>query len=142
MTVASILAGKGKDVFTLSPDRPLSQVVDELATRRIGAIVITSADGKVCGIVSERDIVRDISKFGVAVLDRPVSSCMTAKVITCSENDTVDQVMGVMTKSRFRHVPVSRNGKLVGIISIGDVVKRKIEDTEREAAELRNYIAG
>lgn len=141
MTVASILADKGRDVFTIAPDTLMSEVVDILALKKIGAMVVTEAGGKVCGIVSERDIVRDIATRGAGVLDQPISSCMTRKVVSCHERDTVDQVMTVMTENRFRHLPVIVDGKLSGIISIGDVVKRKIEMTVRDAEELRNYIA-
>jgi CBS domain-containing protein len=141
MTVASILAEKGRAVFTTGPDTLLSQAIDQLASKRVGAIVVTDKNGKVSGIVSERDIVRELSRKGISVLDQPVSSCMTHKVLTCSESDTVDTVMTVMTTNRFRHLPVVAGGKLAGIISIGDVVKRKIEQAERDAEHLRNYIA-
>ena len=141
MTVASILADKGSEVSTIDPDRLVSEVVDILATKRIGALVVTDASGKVCGIVSERDIVREIATRGAGILDQPISACMTRKVVSCHERDTVDQVMAVMTENRFRHLPVIVDGRLAGIISIGDVVKRKIEMTERDAEELRNYIA-
>lgn len=141
MTVANILASKGRAVFTTEPETPMSRVVDQLAQKRVGAIVVTDKAGKICGIVSERDIVRELARKGPEVLSRPVSVCMTAKVVTCSEKDTVDDVMAVMTANRFRHLPVEHGGRLSGIISIGDVVKRKIERAEQDAAELRNYIA-
>ncbi len=141
MTVALILADKGRDVFTLSPDTRMADAVDLLASKRIGALVITRQDGAVSGILSERDVVREIATRGPAVLDRPISEFMTKKVIACAESDTVDAVMGIMTRNRFRHLPVVHNGKLAGIVSIGDVVKRKIEQAERDAEELRNYIA-
>ncbi|MEZ5800952.1 MAG: CBS domain-containing protein [Nitratireductor sp.] len=142
MTVALILADKGREVFTMRPETSVSDVVDILASKKIGAVVITDASDVVCGIVSERDIVREISLRGASVLDQPVTQCMTRKVVSCSEEDTVDAVMGIMTNHRFRHLPVTANGKLAGIISIGDVVKRKIEQAVRDAEELRNYIAG
>jgi CBS domain-containing protein len=141
MTVASILAEKGRAVFTTSPETLLSEAVDQLAAKRVGAIVVTDAKGRVAGIVSERDIVRELSRKGTSVLGKPISECMTHKVLTCTESDTVDEVMSVMTANRFRHLPVVTNGKLAGIISIGDVVKRKIEQAERDAEHLRNYIA-
>lgn len=141
MTVALILAEKGRSVFTTSPTTLLSAVIDQLAAKRIGAIVITEKNGKVCGIVSERDVVRELSKKGASALNQPVSSCMTHKVLTCSESDMVDEVMAIMTANRFRHLPVVKADKLAGIISIGDVVKRKIHQAERDADELRNYIA-
>ncbi|MCB1430408.1 MAG: CBS domain-containing protein [Nitratireductor sp.] len=142
MTVALILADKGRDVFTVDPQTAVSDVVDTLASKKIGAIVVTDASGVVCGIVSERDIVREISLRGAGMLDQPVSHCMTRKVVSCSEEDTIDAVMGIMTRNRFRHLPVTASGKLTGIVSIGDVVKRKIEQAVRDAEELRNYIAG
>ncbi|MEZ5872693.1 MAG: CBS domain-containing protein [Nitratireductor sp.] len=142
MTVALILADKGRDVFTMLPETAVSDVVDILASKKIGAVVITDASGVVCGIVSERDVVREISLRGAGILDQPVAQCMTRKVVSCSEEDTVDAVMSVMTRNRFRHLPVTANGKLSGIVSIGDVVKRKIEQAERDAEDLRNYIAG
>jgi len=141
MTVASILAAKGTDVLTARPDTLLSGIVDTLAEKRIGAIVVTDAKGAIAGIVSERDVVREIARQGAAVLDQPVSSIMTRKVISCRENDTINHVMNIMTRHRFRHMPVQRDGRLAGIISIGDVVKRRIEVIERDAEELRNYIA-
>lgn len=141
MTVASILAEKGRDVLTIGPGTPMSQVVDQLASKKIGAMVVTESDGSVCGIISERDIVREIAKHGASVLNQPVSAFMTRKVVACDERDTVDQVMTIMTENRFRHLPVISGGKLSGLISIGDVVKRKIEMSERDAEELRNYIA-
>jgi len=140
MTVANILASKGREVFTTMPEAPLVEVVDRLASKRIGAIVVTDKSGKICGIVSERDIVRELARRGPDILSRPVSDCMTPKVFTCSEKDTIDEVMGVMSANRFRHLPVETGGRLAGIISIGDVVKLKIEKAEQDAAELRNYI--
>lgn len=141
MTVASILAEKGRDVFSLKPDTIMSNALDVLAQERIGAIVVVDGEERVCGILSERDVVRAISRSGASVLDKPISDHMTRAVISCVEADTIDHVMSVMTENRFRHVPVENGGKLVGIISIGDVVKRKIEQAERDAQELRNYIA-
>jgi CBS domain-containing protein len=141
MTVASILAQKGRDVATAGPSDTLARVADQLAARRIGAMVIVDKGGKVCGIVSERDVVREVARSGAAALDLPARQCMTADVVSCSESDTIDQVMSVMTQRRFRHLPVVSKGKLAGIVSIGDVVKRKIEQAERDAASLRDYIA-
>ncbi len=140
MTVKSILEGKGRDVLTLPPDAKLSDAIGLLAERRIGALVV-SASGGIDGILSERDIVRCLASKGAAALDQPVSAVMTANVQTCDEASTVNEVMEVMTRGRFRHLPVQKNGKLDGIVSIGDVVKRRIEDAEREANEIREYIA-
>ncbi len=141
MTVASILSEKGREVVTADVDTPLAAIVETLATRRIGAIVVTQSNGKVCGIISERDVVREIADKGVGVLDGPVSTCMTSKVVSCGENDTINHVMTVMTRHRFRHLPVIADGRLTGIVSIGDVVKRRMEQIERDAEEMRNYIA-
>lgn len=141
MTVGLILAEKGREVLSIPPDASMSDAVDLLAGKRIGAVVVTDARGKLVGIVSERDIVREISVHGAAVLDRPVSSCMTRSVVTCQETDTIDQVMAAMTAHRFRHMPVVNAGRLVGLVSIGDVVKSKIRQAEHDAEELRNYIA-
>lgn len=141
MTVASILAEKGRDVFTIDQDAKMSKVVDILTENRVGAMVVVDSNGKVAGIISERDIVREISKSGASVLKQPIATCMTRAVISCDETDTVDQVMGVMSTNRFRHVPVVTDGNLAGIISIGDVVKRKIQQAEKDAEDLRNYIA-
>lgn len=142
MTVAAILAGKGGSVVTASPTTSLQDISTTLAEHKIGAIVTVEQDGSVCGIASERDVVRKIAELGGDALSNPISSCMTMNVISCTSSDTVDHVMGVMTQKKFRHMPVIENGDLLGIISIGDVVKMKIEMAEREAEELKQYIAG
>lgn len=141
MTVKAILDEKGHDVVTLSPDASISEAMSVLSEKKIGALVVTDEDGTICGILSERDIVALIASDGAAALDQPVSEAMTASVKLCHEDHTVNQVMEIMTRGRFRHLPVEKDGKLDGIISIGDVVKRRIEDVEREAEEIRNYIA-
>jgi len=141
MTVKSILEEKGHDVLTLGPNDKLSEAVRALAENRVGALVITNGDRKIVGILSERDIVRSIAKSGAAALDQSVRETMTPKVNICNENHTINDVMEIMTRGRFRHLPVEKNGLLDGIVSIGDVVKRRIEDVEREAEEIRNYIA-
>lgn len=140
MIVAEILASKGRDVATTTPDRPLSDIVQELATRKIGALVVTER-GRVAGIVSERDIVKAIGLRSAEILADPVSSIMTRDVVTCREGETINSVMSRMTRRRFRHMPVVEDGELVGIVSIGDVVKARIEEVEHEADELRSYIA-
>ncbi|MEZ5804670.1 MAG: CBS domain-containing protein [Rhizobiaceae bacterium] len=141
MTVKAILEAKGHDVFTLGPNEKLAEAVRVLAENRIGALVVTNGDRKIVGILSERDIVRAISRSGPQVLDDTVRSAMTPKVSICNENHTVNEVMEIMTRGRFRHLPVEKNGLLDGIVSIGDVVKRRIEDVEREAEEIKHYIA-
>ncbi|RWO30612.1 MAG: CBS domain-containing protein [Mesorhizobium sp.] len=141
MTVKAILEQKGHDVLTLGPNEKLSEAIRILAEHRIGALVITNGDHKIVGILSERDVVRVLAREGTAALDIAVRSAMTPKVKICNENHTVNEVMEIMTSGRFRHLPVEKDGLLDGIVSIGDVVKRRIEDVEREAAEIRAYIA-
>ncbi|RUM98653.1 CBS domain-containing protein [Pseudaminobacter arsenicus] len=141
MTVKAILEQKGHDVFTLGPNEKLTEAIKILAEHRIGALVITNGDRKIVGILSERDIVRVLAREGAAALDQSVRAAMTPKVNICNENHTVNELMEIMTKGRFRHLPVEKDGMLDGIVSIGDVVKRRIEDVEREAAEIRAYIA-
>lgn len=141
MTVRAILEQKGHDVLTLGPNEKLSEAIRILAERRVGALVITNDDRKIIGILSERDIVRVLAKDGVAALDLAVRAAMTPKVKICNEKHTVNELMEIMTTGRFRHLPVERDGLLVGIVSIGDVVKKRIEEIEREAEEIRAYIA-
>lgn len=141
MTVRSILEAKGRDVFTIAPDETLAAAIRLLADRRIGAAVVVEGADRVAGILSERDIVRALAEKGAGALGESVASAMTTRVRRCSEEHTVNEVMEIMTRSRFRHIPVERDGRLVGIISIGDVVKRRIEDVEREAEDMKTYIA-
>lgn len=138
MTVASIM---GRSVVTIEPNRSLSDAAELLSERRIGAALVTSVEGKVAGIISERDIVRAIARNGPAALSSPVSSTMTRDVITCAPGTLITQVMAMMTQGKFRHVPVVENDRLVGIVSIGDVVKRRLADFEAEGAAMRDYIA-
>ncbi len=142
MSVSEILASKGRDVFTADADMTIQEISNVLATKKIGATVVLDKSGHVCGIASERDLVREIAKSGADALSKPISICMTQKVVSCDKTETIDDLMEKMTKGRFRHLPVISNGKLTGIISIGDVVKRKIEQAEREAEEMKRYIAG
>jgi CBS domain-containing protein len=141
MTVAAILAEKGREVVTVGPTATVAETVQLLADHRIGAAIVTDRSGRILGIVSERDIVAALAESGAEALDREVRSVMTTRVVTCSERDTINEVMTRMTRGRFRHMPVVENGRMVGVISIGDVVKRRIEDVEREAEEMRLYIA-
>jgi CBS domain-containing protein len=140
MTVARIMKDKGHVVITASPHRTLKEIVDILATKRIGAIMVTGADNTIKGIISERDIVRALAKGGAAALDDAVSLHMTRDVITCASHDHINHVMEEMTRGRFRHMPVVDGGTLTGIISIGDVVKIRIEESEAESRSLREYI--
>ena len=141
MNVDHILRAKGGAVSTLRPEAPLADVVQMLAEKRIGAIVLVDEAGQVAGIVSERDVVRVLAKFGAAVLDKPIGEAATAKVKTCTRETAIEEVLAIMTSGRFRHLPVIDGGQLSGIVSIGDVVKMKIEEAEREAEQMREYIA-
>ena len=141
MTVKAILDAKGRDVVTVAASRTLREAVELLAERRIGALVVTVDDDRISGILSERDIVRAIGREGAQALERPVSAVMTARVQVCRESHTVNEVMQIMTEGRFRHLAVEKDGRLAGIVSVGDVVKRRIEEAEREAEEIRTYIA-
>lgn len=141
MNVAAILALKGRDVATITGEVAVSEAVERLAAKRIGALLVVDQDGRVIGILSERDIVRSIGLKGHEILDDSVSSLMTREVIACSEGDSINDVMTRMTVGRFRHLPVIEDDNLVGIISIGDVVKARIEEVEREAEDMRAYIA-
>jgi CBS domain-containing protein len=141
MTVARILADKGREVFTTQPHRTLKEVVELLAAKGVGAVVVSDASLSVLGILSERDVVRVIAKHGAPALDDQVSRHMTSKVITVTRDDTIDHVMQTMTEGRFRHLPVVEDGRLIGIISIGDVVKRHVGALDSERQALREYIA-
>jgi len=140
MNVAAILRQKGRAVTTASPQATLLEIANKLAAKRIGAIVVVGAGGEVAGIVSERDIIRVIGSRGPECLSRPVGESMTRQVITCQEDDTLDELMRLMTEGRFRHLPVVTDGALVGIISIGDVVKHHVAEVEMEASAMREYI--
>ncbi|HEX3430989.1 MAG TPA: CBS domain-containing protein [Rhizomicrobium sp.] len=141
MQVKHILRNKGRDVVTTDGDATLSEAARLLARRRIGAIVVMDRKGAVSGILSERDIVRAVAEHSVSALAQSVAHHMTRAVSTCSESDTVDDLMETMTHGRFRHMPVVEDDRLCGIVSIGDVVKTCIEETTREARSLREYIA-
>jgi CBS domain-containing protein len=141
MTVARILGEKGREVHTTQPHRTLREVVELLAAKGIGAVVVADASMSVLGILSERDVVRVIARHGAAALDDPVSRFMTSKVTTITRDDTIDHVMQTMTEGRFRHLPVVEEGRLIGIISIGDVVKRHVNMIDSERQALREYIA-
>lgn len=141
MQVDTILHNKGVVVHTVSVDASIADAVKILNTHKIGAVVVVNAKGGVAGILSERDVVRRLADDPAKLLARSVKDCMTAKVITVTRKASVDDLMNTMTANRIRHVPIVESGKLVGIVSIGDVVKRKIEETEQEALALREYIA-
>lgn len=141
MNVGSILKVKGKSVATARPEDTVEAIAQKLASRKIGAIVIVGDGGHVSGIVSERDIIRVIGEHGASALHQSVGEVMTKSVMTCNEASTIEQMMSVMTQGRFRHVPVIEDGSLVGIISIGDVVKHHIAEVEMEVTAMRDYLA-
>ncbi len=140
MTVKIILSRKGADVFTIEPTATLKAAIDTLAARRVGALVVLGPDQRVIGIVSERDVVRALAEQGAGVLNEPLSQVMTRKVVTCSQGETVASLMERMTSGKFRHLPVVEQDRLLGIVSIGDVVKLRLTEMESESAALRDYI--
>lgn len=142
MSVAHILKAKGRDVITAGASATVKQAAATLAEKRIGAIVILGAGGAIEGIISERDIVRAVARDGASALDKPVATIMTREVKHCTETDSESDLMTLMTQHRIRHLPVVSGGKLAGMISIGDVVKFKIEQIERDAENMKAYIAG
>ena len=141
MTVANILRVKGTSIVTAKPGQKLHEVMKLMTRHRIGAVIVINANGDVAGVLSERDVVRALAGHGPDAFDHPVSRYMTEDVTTCTPHDTVEEIMEIMTRGRFRHVPVIEEGQLCGIVSIGDVVKIKIEQSEREVVALREYIS-
>ena len=141
MTVARILAGKGGNVDTARVNASMRDIVDVLAAKHIGALVILGADGEMEGIVSERDVVRAIAAHGIDALDDPVANYMTKNVVTAGEADTVIEVATRMSAGRFRHMPVLKDGRLIGLVSVGDAIKHRLEQMEAEQSALREYIA-
>ena len=139
MSVKRIISEKGPEVVTVAPDATLASIAATLAQRKIGAVVVAEND-TIRGIISERDIVRAVADQGGEVLGKAAHEWMTASVVTCRPEDGIEDVMQKMTSGRFRHLPVVEDGKLIGIVSIGDVVKRRIEDAVREAEQIREYI--
>ena len=142
MTIADILSHKGDEIISVAPDATVQGALDLLATHRIGALLVMDPDGAPVGILSERDVVRHIASSGAGVLDGPVSACMTADIVSCAPGETIEGAMATMTRGRFRHLPVMQDGRLVGLVSIGDVVKQRIAEAERDTEELKRYIAG
>jgi CBS domain-containing protein len=141
MNVAQILKQKGRDVLTIQPHHTLQQASEQLGRRRVGAVVVTDATSRVLGILSERDIVRAVGAQGGEALPEPVSKHMTPNPITVGEEADIDELMRAMTDGRFRHLPVVEGGRLVGIVSIGDVVKYHVDALHQERDSLREYIA-
>lgn len=139
MRIADVLSNKGAAVATIAPETTVSQLLASLAALNIGAMVVVGADG-LAGIVSERDVVRELHKRGGGLLGQPVSEIMTTVLATCTPRDTVDHLVVLMTKNRVRHVPVLDDGRLAGIVSIGDIVKTRMEELETEQQHLQDYI--
>jgi CBS domain-containing protein len=140
MTVSTILADKGREVVTIEPSATLADAARLLAEKRIGAALVLGADQRIAGILSERDIVRALAAHGAAALDESISQTMTRKVETCTIRETVTNIMERMTIGKFRHMPVVEQGRVVGVVSIGDIVKHRVQEMERESAAMRDYI--
>ncbi len=140
MTVKAIVSKKGRDVVTIEPSATLEAAIAKLAEHRIGALVVLGAGRRVIGILSERDIVRAFVEFGADALTKRLAQVMTREVATCGETETAMSIMERMTTGRFRHLPVIERGRLVGIVSIGDIVKYRLWVMEQESAALRDYI--
>lgn len=140
MHVSAIIGDKGSAVFSVGPDDAVSKAVAMLSDKRIGAVLVTEGD-QVRGIFSERDVIRGLARAGSGIMAQPVKDFMSTDVVTCRRGDTIDHLMGLMTEKRIRHLPVIEDGKLVGMISIGDVVKFRIAEAEAETDALKSYIA-
>lgn len=140
MTLAVILAHKGRDTITTTPDTSLRDIAQTLSEKGIGAILITTGDRKLLGVVSERDVVRAIARRGAPVLDEPVSDHMTRRVVTATADTSVVEAMSSMTSGRFRHIPVMRDNRVEGLVSIGDLVKHRLSEMEGENKALHEYI--
>ena len=140
MFVSDILAQKGGLVFTVTPGTSVAQLSQQLSARRIGSMLVLDVEGSVAGIVSERDLVRALASHGAKAMELEARQVMTRDVVTCDPDDSIDQVMQTMTSGRFRHLPVVRHGELLGLVSIGDVVKARLEETKHETEALKAYI--
>jgi CBS domain-containing protein len=142
MRITDVLRGKGTSVVTVRPDSPITELLDLLAHHGVGALVVSTDGSTVEGIVSERDVVRHLQRHGSALLDSPVSDIMTKEVHTAAPDADLEDLMRLMTERRFRHVPVTVDGALTGIVSIGDVVKHRIDELQSERDQLTAYITG
>jgi CBS domain-containing protein len=142
MHVAAVIKRKGSSVVSITPDRTIADATNLLTENRIGAVLVLDSNQGIRGIISERDIIRALSKYGANALTHRVEALMTKDVQQCSPKDTIAEVMTTMTTRRFRHLPVVEDGKLLGMISIGDVVKQRLDDTELEVETLRGYVTG
>ncbi|WP_372668564.1 CBS domain-containing protein [Amycolatopsis kentuckyensis] len=141
MRIADLLRKKGSAVATVTPETTVTALLAGLAENNVGAMVVVAPDGSIAGIVSERDVVRRLNEHGPGLLDGPVSSIMTKLVASCTPDDSVDQLSVLMTERRIRHVPVLADGRLAGIVSIGDVVKNRMEQLEKSQEQLEAYIS-
>ncbi len=141
MKIDDILHVKGADVFRVPHNVSIREAVTELGARNIGAVIVVDSEDNLTGILSERDVVRELGKRGATVLDMKVGDCMTANPYTCTGEATVNDILERMTNHRIRHMPVLKDGRISGLVSIGDIVKRKIDETEQEAEALKEYIA-
>jgi CBS domain-containing protein len=141
MLVGQILAVKGSRVVTTRPNATIADVAALLRRERIGAVVVVEG-GALCGIISERDLARGLADHGAELLEMKVAQLMTREVVTCTPEDSVDHLRQTMTERRFRHLPVLRDGEMIGIVSIGDVVKHRLDELEAETHQLHDYIAG
>lgn len=142
MHIAAVLKRKGSTIITANPEDRVDAVARQLAQHRIGAVLVMKGDGVPAGILSERDIVRAVAADGAAALERPAADLMTRELVTGRPSDTVSQIMAVMTERRIRHLPIVEEDRLVGLVSIGDVVKARLDDAELEVESLRGYVAG
>jgi len=142
MHVAAVIKRKGTNIVTIAPDHTIAEGAGLLTANRIGAVLVVDSRGDIAGIISERDIVHGLAKHGAKALDMKVETLMTRDVLRCNPQDTIANIMSIMTQRRIRHLPVVENGKLVGIISIGDVVKQRLDETELEVETLRGYVTG
>jgi CBS domain-containing protein len=140
MFVSDILAQKGGLVFSVMPGTSVAQLSQQLSTRRIGSMLVLDGEGAVAGIVSERDLVRALASHGAKAMELEARQVMTRDVVTCDPDDSIDEVMQTMTNGRFRHLPVVRHGELLGLVSIGDVVKARLEEAKHETEALKAYI--
>jgi len=140
--VSAVLRHKGHQVVTVAPDQTIAAVARLLTLNRIGAAPVVNQEGRLVGIISERDIVRGLSENGATTLTLPAERLMTREVRTCSREDLLVEVMSVMTNQRVRHLPVVQNGAIDGIVSIGDVVKQRLDEVQFEVEELRRYVSG
>jgi CBS domain-containing protein len=142
MHVSAVIKRKGNTIVTITGNQTIAEAANQLTANRIGAVLVVDRKDTIAGIISERDIIRGVAEHGAKVLDMAVERLMTREVLTCRPGDTISDIMGVMTRQRIRHLPVVDDGKLLGIISIGDVVKQRLDEADLEVETLRGYVIG